>query len=527
MNPRTHLAPPHCVSVLLAWLTGATCLVQSQTVLHVLTDNDPEPTGFGGYQQVGGAGDVNGDGVPDIIVGATENNPIKDGAGFAQVFSGADGSLLHHFAGIAPDSWFGFSVDAAGDVDLDGFEDLIVGAPGEAVGGTLHVGSATVLSGATGATIHKVFGDDLADLFGYDVAGVGDANGDGYADFGMSSHQDDNNGGASGSVRVFSGKTGLPLFTASGDASGDQLGWAISGADDVNGDGLDDVIAGAIGGPTASQGSYRGYVRVFSGHDGTILFTKQGDNDGDLFGYDVGKAGDVNRDGYGDFMVGAPSFDGTTPGYVRVFSGADGATLFTLTGTTSGDYFGTAVAGVGDTDGDNIDDLLIGAKGVRQGTYQGGAAYVYSGADRSLIASFGGNPFQNTGRGVSVAGAGDVDRNGLSDLIIGSAAEEVLVATAVTDIDLDGVHDEIDQCQHSDTRPTVVIDGCDSGVPNRLLPSGCSIADLIDACAATADGHGAFVSCVAQLMSDLQKADLLDGRSRGAIQRCAARASVP
>ena len=95
------------------------------------------------------------------------------------------------------------------------------------------------------------------------------------------------------------------------------------------------------------------------------------------------------------------------------------------------------------------------------------------------------------------------------------------------DADVDGVPDDVDCEPHSDTSPTVVIDGCDSGVPNTLLANGCTISDLINHAAAAARNHGAFVSAVAHLTNDLKKAGIITGAQKGAIQSCAAGAAIP
>ncbi len=95
------------------------------------------------------------------------------------------------------------------------------------------------------------------------------------------------------------------------------------------------------------------------------------------------------------------------------------------------------------------------------------------------------------------------------------------------DADLDGVPDDADCEPHSNFAPTVVIGGCDSGVPNTFFTSGCTISDMVSHCAADAGNHGAFTSCVAHLTNDLKKAGVITGNQKGAMQSCAAGAAIP
>jgi hypothetical protein len=111
-----------------------------------------------------------------------------------------------------------------------------------------------------------------------------------------------------------------------------------------------------------------------------------------------------------------------------------------------------------------------------------------------------------------------------------SEIEDIFLAGSAgkcKDDDGDGIPDDQDQCADSDLSPTVVIDGCNSGVPNTVLSTGCTISDLIDQCAANASDHDEFVSCVSQLTNELQSAGMITGRQKGAIQRCAAQADIP
>ncbi|MCH8165935.1 MAG: FG-GAP repeat protein [Planctomycetes bacterium] len=142
------------------------------------------------------------------------------------------------------------------------------------------------------ATLFTFDGDSAFDQFGFSVSGAGDVNADGFADLIVGAYRDDNNGSTSGSARVFSGLDGSVLYTFNGDSAGDQFGFSVSGAGDVNADGFADLIVGAT--VDDNNGPFSGSARVFSGLDGSILFTVNGDGFADLI---VGAVGDNNAAG--------------------------------------------------------------------------------------------------------------------------------------------------------------------------------------------------------------------------------------
>ncbi|MBL8746524.1 MAG: FG-GAP repeat protein [Phycisphaerae bacterium] len=369
---------------------------------------------------VSGAGDVNGDGFDDVIVGApTENNASGVTTGVARVYSGRTGAFLRTFYGDSAGDQFGWSVSGAGDVNNDGIPDFIVGAPQDDNTGT-DSGSARVFSGANGAILYTFNGDSADDRFGLSVSGAGDVNNDGFDDLIVGAYQDDNTGADSGSARVFSGATGAILYTFNGDAAGDRFGWSVSGAGDVNGDGFDDVIVGARF--NDSNGTDSGSAQVFSGATGAVLYTFNGVGAGDLFGWSVSGAGDVNGDGFADLIVGAPFHDanGANSGSARVLSGADGAVLHTFVGDAVGDNLGSSVGGAGDVNGDGFADLIVGVPlADNNKNINSGSARVFSGADGAILYTFNGDA-GNDQFGLSVGGAGDVNNDGFDDLIVGT-----------------------------------------------------------------------------------------------------------
>ena len=382
----------------------------------------------------------------------------------------AEGSTIN--ADAAGDE-LGRSVASAGDVNGDGYEDIIMGAIGNDRGGNL-AGAAFVLFGKAGgigsidltnmtaADGFRIIGDQDLDLLTA-VAGAGDVNGDGFDDVIVGASGNDAGGSSAGMGYLIFGKAGATRadidlqsltasngFTLQGHLQDDRAGRAVSGAGDINGDGIDDFIVGAPynddGGNLAGK-AYVVYGKAgatranidFSSFAASDGFTIQGSGVS-IVGTAVERAGDVNGDGIDDLIVGAYRTSGGGAAYViygkaattrsnievATLAAADGFAIF---GDSQGDQFGITVSGVGDVNNDGIDDVAVGAnRAADRGSATGEAYVIYgkAGSTRGALDVTGiaeadgfliiGNPGDQTGR--AVAAAGDVNNDGIDDFIV-------------------------------------------------------------------------------------------------------------
>ena len=394
---------------------------------------------------VSAAGDVNGDGFDDFLIGAPFADPNSNSsAGETYVVFGQDGSITPFAASLnlsALDGSNGFvingidaldrsggSVSAAGDVNGDGIDDILIGAEEGDPNGNSEAGESYVvfgqddsitpfaaslnLSALDGSNGFVINGIDAGDFSGRSVSAAGDVNGDGIDDIliGAEGANPNGIGGAGESYVVFGQNDSITPFAASLDLSAldgsngfvingvdrsDASGWSVSAAGDINGDGIDDILIGAVfnrQGPADPGRSAESYV-VFGQDDSVTPFTASlnlSSLDGsngfvinnigrEIAGSNpyVSAAGDFNGDGFDDILIGAPRADNNGAGESYIIFGQDdsvtpfaaslspsalnGTNGMTISGIDAGDNSGERVSAAGDVNGDGIDDILIGA----------------------------------------------------------------------------------------------------------------------------------------------------------------------
>jgi hypothetical protein len=384
-----------------------------------------------GYELAGGA-DVNGDGTPDFIAGS----PLS---ATATIHSGATGQVLYSYAFAPPGSQYGFAVALGGDVNGDGVSDFAVGAP-HADGVALDSGTATLYSGADGSVVESLGGFVAKSQFGYSVAFAGDVNLDGYADVLVGAPFAAITGLTveCGSATLFSGFDRVVLHAKNGDIVGDRLGTSVAGPGDLNADGVPDFAVGAPGVDTNLDNA--GATRAYSGLDGSLLWTRYGvyipvpppqtcfQVVFNYSGHRLAPIGDVNLDGVPDvlesgYLSVACEFIFGISGTIRALSGVDGSLLHTHGEFAFFSVLGLSISGLGDVNVDGAPDF---AAGYGPSTYEGTIdvpekTIVYSSLDAGISMTFNMATAlpgaTNIGR--SVAGAGDVDLDGLPDAVVG------------------------------------------------------------------------------------------------------------
>ena len=377
-------------------------------------------------QSVAQLHDVNGDGVNDLLVGApgTDSNGVD--AGTAYVLDGLSGDALYEVHGLAGDE-LGWSVANVGDVTGDGIDDFAAGRPGRDVNGA-DAGAVSMYSGAGGGILWTQVGTKAGMRHGSVVAGAGDVNGDGRGDLLVGAPDYDGailTGADLGRVVLYSGNNGLALLTILGTTAGDRLGAALAGLPDLTGDGRPEFAIGVPGREIGSPLSIvnAGSCQVYSGASLALLFGVDGSGGDEACGSAVCALGDSDGDGVQEFAVGRPGWSAGR-GRVTVHAGGAGKLIHTLDGPqhSSADLFGSALSGAGDVNKDGRDDLLVGAPA--PGTGVKGYAIVHSGKDWT---PYGDDMhlFSDTGFGSAVAGGLDTSGDGWVDVLCGTPTADL------------------------------------------------------------------------------------------------------
>jgi FG-GAP repeat protein/VCBS repeat protein len=394
--------------------------VEPVNVLRTFADPTPAVQGFFGWE-VAALDDIDGDGVDEAIISEIDNE-----TGVTYVYSGASGELIYRLAGREGD-WQGYAIADAADVNGDGFADILSGAPlspGHRAPGRLYV-----CSGLTGALLHTFEGESANDFFGFDAAGVGDVDGDGRPDILVSAARANTLGRNTGRAYLYSGRTFELIRTLEAEREGDMFGSAVGSTEDVNGDGVPDLVVGARdAGPER-----RGEVYVFSGRTGVRLVEIPAAPTGVHFGYFFATGvGDVNGDDTPDIYAAdfRDASLGPNTGRVGIYSGDDGTLIHEFRGSAHHEGLGPG-RGAGDVNGDGRPDLAIGSFMSSDGAPEAGQVEIYSGADGSLLRRITSTTADEQ-LGFDAIGFDDVNGDGVPELLASAANADTVYLIAGT-----------------------------------------------------------------------------------------------
>ncbi|MDP2309076.1 MAG: MopE-related protein [Pseudomonadota bacterium] len=390
-------------------------------------------------------GDIDQDGLADLLIGAPSNGAlyVVHGNFNRLLITGSEGDRVYGSSADNPGIGASF---AGGDFNGDGYDDAIFG--GIYVGSSTSGGGGELFLGPFSTGESTSLSDGRFAGTGTDQNGTsmcaGDFDGDLYDDWIFGAPYDDTTVGSdAGSVALVSGAASSYSATltarVSGERAGDRFGQSLATLGDVDGDSAVEILVGAPLHDIPAVDAGRAYIYTSPvSTSSTAVTTLQGDATGDYFGYSVGGGGDVDGDGFPDFVIGAYGNDaaGTDAGAAYLFTAyatgtVDASSADTiLLGEAASDAAGRGVAICGDVDDDGYDDVLVGAPGNDTDFTNGGAVYLFLGPVASGTISAGTADAIITadkasdGIGVNVAGAGDINGDGYDDIVFSNPAND-------------------------------------------------------------------------------------------------------
>jgi hypothetical protein len=403
-SPAFAIAPT--LSLILALLVssasaGPDCIVVSKQELNLFR------TGGGAAS----AGDLDGDGYNDLLLGKPYGFTIET----VSAISGRTLEEIHLFEEEGTTDQFGSPITAIGDLNSDGVPDILIRAANisseKPASGIIYAHC-----GATGDLLYSITGDVEWEHFGVSISPTDDLTGDGVADYIAGSAWFNNSIPHYGKVTIVSGVDGSKALTISGDPTIDQLGWVVQALGDLNDDGFSDFAAGSYNGQR---------VKIFSGDDGSVIHDLQNPqpHEDSRFGRLVADGGDLNDDGYRDLLVGSPETyagDNTNLNTTFAYSGATGELLFEI--SEAGLTYLYGLAGGKDLDGDGLPDIAI----IQSAPSNERNLRVYSGADQTIIYEEIGTLYSDNFDGM-VTMVDDINGDCLSELCVGSAYSDFFV----------------------------------------------------------------------------------------------------
>ena len=440
------------------WLLGGTLTSAGQTYVQY-TNHAPEPV----VLQV--------------------DTDIARKIAFSVNLSSLSGGNGFEIDGEAAGDRSGRAVSAAGDINGDGFADILIGAIGRDVNGAYAGATYMVfgrgngfegnldLSTLNGSNGFEINGEAASDVSGSAVSAAGDVNGDGFGDILIGAYARDVNGGNAGATYVVFGRgngfdanldlstlNGSNGFEINGEAANDRSGFAVSAAGDVNGDGFADILIGAYGRDVNEAEAGATYVVFGHGNgldanldlstlNGSNGFEINGEAANDQSGFAVSAAGDVNGDGFADILIGAYRRDvnGASAGATYVVFGRgsgfdanlnlstlNGSNGFEINGEVAGDLSGRAVSASGDVNGDGFADILIGAYSRDVNGNNAGTTYVLFGRD-----------FNGSADSIGGSGNDTLTGTGADNNLIGARGNDTLSGAAGHDVLLGGAGDDV------------------------------------------------------------------------------------